>query len=172
MLHLWLFWDINTQDRLVSSSFSVVDNNCVTAVLQGVAAVSISTPPPKHFIFFSCSRQILFYFCCFLRIVHMNWHIYKERLSFTDPAGFRLRNSSRGAPVLTPDWMSLQVVSRVTQLRWKHCDGRRGLSLRGNIPHGSVLFFSDRLKKEPFVSPEPNPRKGAKSCSNFGRPAV
>ncbi|TNN88157.1 hypothetical protein EYF80_001738 [Liparis tanakae] len=35
----------------------------------------------------------------------------KERLSFTESAGFRLRNSPLGVPVLTPDWMNAQGLS-------------------------------------------------------------
>lgn len=82
------------------------------------------------------------------RKLHMKRHIYKKRLSTTEPAGFRLRNSHLEAPVLTPDWMNSTASVTWATLRWSHCNNGWGLWLRGNIAHGSLCLFSDRSKKK------------------------
>lgn len=108
----------------------------------------------------------------FSRNVRMNWPFIRRGFSSTQPAGFRLRNSHREAPVHTPDWMRTQRQSRERRTGEPTANDRWGLWLLGNIPHGSVHLFSDRLKREAFVSVRPNPSQGAKLCSNLWTPSI
>lgn len=62
--------------------------------------------------FLSPSSNISALLLNLLRKVQTARDIYKERLSSTEPAGFRLRNSQLGAPVLAPYWLDFRSVSR------------------------------------------------------------
>lgn len=117
-----LRWDINPQDRWVSSS-SVVEHNGDSSPSKGRSSIHFTHEPgvlPPHishlqkvyFFLPLLSSNISTLLLLFLRKAQMNWHIYKERPLSPQPAGFRLRNSHLEAPVLTPDWVNAQGLSR------------------------------------------------------------
>lgn len=135
----------------------------VTAVLQRVAAVStLRTSQVSCLVISPTTGELNFspvalVWGLYMRKEQMNWQTYKERLSSTEPAGFRLRNSHLRS-TCPHSWLDERSPSVTwASLRWTHCDGGWGLWLRGNIAHGSLRLF----KKLSLCTSRTQPKPGS-----------
>lgn len=117
---------------------------------------SLHLPPAGTFRY--CFINFLLQMLLFLRRpcgeATVKRRIYKERLSASEPAGFRLRNSQVEAPVLPPDWRKRRDPSRGHGSGEATVMGGRGLRLLSNRPMGACGSSVTQV----FVWREPSPK--------------